>query len=176
MKLVILDRDGVINEENDEYILSADDWIPIKGSLEAISEAKRLGFYVVVISNQSAIGRGWMSIQTLNSINRNMQSELFKLGGKVDLFTFCPHSPSRQCDCRKPNTKLLENFKNRMGLDLAGVPFVGDRISDIETAKKVGASPILVRSGKPITEDPVDIPIFNNLSEALEETIFERST
>ena len=174
MKLIILDRDGVINEEKNEYILTADDWTPIPGSLEAISKAKRLGFYIVVISNQSAIGREWMSMESLNLINRKMQLELSKLGGTVDIFLFCPHSPTHHCSCRKPSPTLLETFKERMGLDLTDVPFVGDRITDVETAEKVGAFPALVNSGKPIDLLPEGVPIYENLAEALENIVFGR--
>ena len=94
MKPLILDRDGVINKERDDYILSPKDWTPIKGSLEAISKAKSQGFYIIVVSNQSALGRGWMSIEDLNSINRKMQSTLAKFGGRIDAFLFCPHEPA----------------------------------------------------------------------------------
>ena len=173
MKLLILDRDGVINEEREQYILSANDWKAIPGSLEAISRAKNMGFYIVVISNQSALGRGWMSMDDLNSINRLMQSELAKFGGKIDIFLFCPHPPEVNCDCRKPKVALLEKFKRRIGRDLGTVPFIGDRMSDIETAKLVGAHPILVRSGKPIGKVPANISVYADLSEALHETIFK---
>ena len=121
---------------------------PIKGSLEAISKAKNQGFYIIVVSNQSALGRGWMSIEDLNSINRKMQSALAKFGGKIDAFLFCPHDPADKCNCRKPKTALLDSFRARTGINYKDCPFVGDRISDIEVAKKIGARPILVHSGK----------------------------
>ena len=174
MKLIILDRDGVINEEKNEYILSPEDWTPIPGSLEAISKAKNLGFYIVVISNQSAIGRKRISVESLNLINRKMQFALSKLGGAVDIFLFCPHAPTDDCNCRKPKATLLQDFKERMGLNLTGVPFVGDRITDVETAEKAGAFPVLVNSGKLVVQPPEGVPIFENLAEALENIVFER--
>ena len=176
MKPLILDRDGVINEESDDYILSPKDWTPIKGSLEAISKAKNQGFYIIVVSNQSAIGRGWMSIENLNSINRKMQSALAKFGGKIDAFLFCPHSPDDNCDCRKPKTALLDSFQLRTGINYKDCPFVGDRISDIEAAKKIGARPILVNSGKAIPTPPPEVLMFDDLATAMQEILFNQTT
>ena len=175
MKPLVLDRDGVINEESDDYILSPDDWIPIPGSLEAISKAKNQGFFIIVVSNQSAIGRGWMTIEDLNSINLKMQSALAKFGGKIDAFLFCPHLPAENCDCRKPKSALLDSFRQRTGIDFKNCPFVGDRITDIEVAKKIGAKPILVTSGKTNFKRPPEVPVFDNLFLALEETLFKET-
>ena len=176
MKPLILDRDGVINEESDDYILSPKDWIPIEGSLEAISKAKSQGFYIIVVSNQSALGRGWMSIEDLNSINQKMQSALAKFGGKIDAFLFCPHKPADNCDCRKPKTALLDSFRLRTGINYKDCPFVGDRISDIEVAKKIGARPILVSSGKATSTPPPEVLIFDNLAIAIQEILFNQTT
>ena len=173
MRPLILDRDGVINKERDNYILSPEEWEPIPGSLEAIARAKSLGFYIIVISNQSAIGRGWMSVDTLNLINQKMQRKLAKLGGKIDIFLFCPHLPTDNCDCRKPSATLLNNLKSRMEIDFTGCLLVGDRISDLEVAQKIGARPILVESGKSICHPPPRIAIFKDLSTALKKTLFK---
>jgi D-glycero-D-manno-heptose 1,7-bisphosphate phosphatase len=148
MKLIVLDRDGVINEESDAYIKSADEWIPVAGSLEAIARLNHAGYRVIVASNQSGLARGLFSIDDLNAIHRKMQRALSLLGGHVDAVFFCPHGPDASCHCRKPATGLLEDIGRRLEVDMGGIPVVGDSWRDIQTARGVGAQPVLVLTGR----------------------------
>ncbi len=148
-KLVILDRDGVINEDRDDYIKSADEWVPIPGSLEAIARLHREGWRVLVASNQSGVGRGLFDMPTLNAIHLKMQKALAGAGGRVDAIFFCPHAPEEHCACRKPKPGLFRDIATRHGLDdLAGVPAVGDSRRDLLSAQQLGCELHLVRSGK----------------------------
>jgi D-glycero-D-manno-heptose 1,7-bisphosphate phosphatase len=146
--LIILDRDGVINYDSDEFIKSPDEWIPIPGSLEAIAHLNRAGYQVVVASNQSGLARGLFDLSTLDQIHKKMRDELAQVGGVIEAILFCPHGPDENCLCRKPKPGLLEEIAKRFHSDLAGVPAVGDSERDIEAAQTVGAWPILVRTGK----------------------------
>ena len=148
MRLLILDRDGVINEESDAFIKSAKEWHPISGSLEAIARANRAGYRVVVISNQSGLARGMFSIDALNCIHHEMHKRLAAVGGAIDAVFFCPHGPDDGCDCRKPRPGLLHAVARRLRTSLHGIPLVGDRHSDILAAQRVGASPVLVQTGR----------------------------
>lgn len=147
MKLVILDRDGVINEDSDDYIKSPAEWRPIPGSLEAIVKLKHAGFRVVVASNQSGLARGLFDYDTLFAIHDKMSRMLADLGCQLDGIFFCPHGPDEGCACRKPKTGLLEDIARRFGRSISGIPFVGDSPSDIDAARAAGALPILVRTG-----------------------------
>lgn len=148
MKLIILDRDGVINYDSDEYIKSPDEWMPIPGSLDAIARLKCAGYTVVIASNQSGVGRGLFDLPTLQRIHDKMQREVSGAGGKIDTIFFCPHKPDDHCACRKPKPGLLRDIAERYNCDLKGVPAVGDSLRDIEAAQAVGARPVLVRTGK----------------------------
>ena len=148
MKLVILDRDGVINEDSDEYIKSADEWEPIPGSLEAIARLNQSGYHVAVVTNQSGISRGLFSIETLHEMHEKMSHLLQAHGGQIDTVSFCPHGPDDGCPCRKPSPGMLLQLAERLGIDLRGVPFVGDALRDIQAATQAGATPFLVRTGK----------------------------
>jgi len=148
MKLIVLDRDGVINEESDAYIKSADEWVPLPGSLEAIARLNHAGYRVIVASNQSGLARGLFSIDDLNAIHRKMQRALSHLGGHVDAVFFCPHAPDANCHCRKPATGLLEDIGTRLQVEMTGVPVVGDSWKDVQTARGVGARPVLVLTGR----------------------------
>src|SRR3990172_1958929 len=130
MKLLILDRDGVINEEADDFVKSPEEWRPIPGSLEAIARASRAGCRVVVASNQSGLGRGLYSIETLNQIHQKMLLELAAVGGSIEAIFFCPPTPEDDCDCRKPKAGLFEDIARRLRVSLTNVPIVADRISD----------------------------------------------
>jgi len=170
MKLIILDRDGVINEDSDDFIKSADEWVPIHGSLEAISLLNRAGYRVIVISNQSGLGRGLFDIQTLNSIHEKMQQCLSVLGGHIESIFFCPHTPDDNCDCRKPKAGLFHDLQHRLNVSLNDVPVVGDSLRDLEAARVVSASPILVRTGKGEAtlaqgKGLDDVPVFADLAE-----------
>jgi D-glycero-D-manno-heptose 1,7-bisphosphate phosphatase len=146
-KLVVLDRDGVINEDSDGYIKSVAEWIPIPGSLDAIAALTRAGFDIAVVTNQSGIGRGLYSERTLTAIHRHMQAAVARAGGAIAGIYYCPHRPEDNCECRKPRTALLERLARDRGTSLVGVPLIGDKLSDIRAAEAVGARPILVRTG-----------------------------
>lgn len=147
MKLVILDRDGVINYDSDAYITTADEWQPIPGSLEAIAALNNAGVRVVVASNQSGIGRGLFDIQALNRIHRKMHGLLSRLGGHLDGVFFCPHSPEAECDCRKPKPGLYLDVIDRFAVAASEVWVIGDRERDLYPAWSIGATPVLVRTG-----------------------------
>jgi len=148
MKLIILDRDGVINFDSDQFIKSPDEWKPIPGSLEAVARMNQAGYRVVVATNQSGIGRGLFDMPTLNAIHDKLHKSLALVGGRIDAIFFCPHTNDAKCDCRKPNGGLLEEIALRYGTSLAGVPAVGDSLRDLQAAARVGAKPILVLTGK----------------------------
>lgn len=147
MKLVILDRDGVINYDSEHYIKSAEEWRPIPGSLEAIALLNRKGYIVVVATNQSGIGRGLYGEEALTEIHRKMHLALEQVGGKIEKIFYCPHLPTMACECRKPAPGLLKQIAAHYNCDLTGVPFVGDSLRDVRAACAVGCLPILVRSG-----------------------------
>jgi len=145
--LVVLDRDGVINEDSDDFIKSPDEWRPIPGSLEAIALLHRAGVRVAVVTNQSGIGRGLYTEQTLAAIHRRMVAAVEAVGGRLAGVYYCPHHPDDGCDCRKPKTALLRRLERELALPVAGAPFIGDRPTDVAAARAVGARPILVRTG-----------------------------
>lgn len=148
MKLIILDRDGVINHDSPEYIKSPEEWRPIPGSLEAIALLSQAGYRVLVATNQSGIGRGLFEMAALNAIHDKMHRALGLAGGRVDGIFYCPHAQDAGCNCRKPKPGLLEEIAHRFGVDLDGVPFIGDSLHDLQAATAVGAQPILVLTGK----------------------------
>jgi len=148
MKLVILDRDGVINEDSDEFIKSPDEWHAIPGSLEAIARLNRAGYSVIVITNQSGLARGLFDIETLNAIHDKMHKQLAALSGYVESILFCPHRAEDNCDCRKPKAGLYLDLQTRLNFSLSGVPSVGDSLRDMQAAREVGALPVLVKTGK----------------------------
>jgi len=169
-KYVLLDRDGVINIDSDDYIKSPEEWQPIEGSLEAIALLNKNGFKVVVISNQSGIARGYYSLATLNAMHDKMRRLLAEKGGKIEAIYFCPHAPNEHCLCRKPKIGLLELFSREKNYPLKNIFFVGDSLSDMKAAEAVSALPLLVKTGKglkTLSENPyLTIPIFNNLYDA----------
>lgn len=146
-KLIILDRDGVINHDSDDYIKSPEEWRPIHGSLEAIAALHRAGYTVVVVTNQSGVGRGMYSEATLAAIHEKMLAAVEAAGGRLARIFYCPHSPEAGCDCRKPLPGMLTRVEEELGLSPVGAPLIGDKESDLELARRVGARPILVRSG-----------------------------
>ncbi len=148
MKLIILDRDGVINEDSDQYIKSIDEWRPIPGSLEAIARLNQHDYKVVVATNQSGVARGLFGLDTLNRMHAKMLRLLAEIGGEIDGIFFCPHAPEEHCACRKPKAGLLLDIARRFDMALTDVPVVGDSLRDLEAARLVDASPILVRTGK----------------------------
>jgi len=148
MKLVILDRDGVINQDSDQFIKNPEEWKPIPGSLEAIARLNHAGYRVVVASNQSGIGRGLFDMGALNAINDKMYRALGQVGGRIDALFYCPHAAEADCDCRKPKPGMFLDIAQRFNVDLAGVPSVGDSLRDLQAAAAAGAQPMLVLTGK----------------------------
>jgi D-glycero-D-manno-heptose 1,7-bisphosphate phosphatase len=148
MKLVILDRDGVINHDSDQYIKSPEEWIPIDGSPEAIARLNQWGYRVVVATNQSGVGRGLFDMDTLNAIHDKMRRVVTQAGGRIDAVFFCPHTNADKCNCRKPKAGMMEDIAARFRCDMADVPVIGDSLRDLQAAAAVGAQPYLVLTGK----------------------------
>ena len=148
VKLVILDRDGVINRDSDQFIKTPDEWRAIPGSLEAIARMNHAGFRVVIATNQSGVGRGLFEMSTLNAIHEKMHRALSQAGGHIDAVFFCPHTADSDCECRKPKTGMLKEIGVRFGVDLTGVPVIGDSLRDLLAAEACGAQPILMLTGK----------------------------
>jgi D-glycero-D-manno-heptose 1,7-bisphosphate phosphatase len=179
MKLIILDRDGVINEDSDEYIKGPDEWVPLPGSLDAIARLNHAGYSVAVASNQSGLARGYFDIDTLSSMHHKMQDMLQRVGGKVDAIFFCPHAPDDGCECRKPKPGLLRQIGERFQTPLTDVLFVGDTESDIKAARAAGATPVIVRTGKGgATLQAMEkrkqlngIPAYNNLAAVVDDLL-----
>jgi len=172
MKLVILDRDGVINHDSEQFIKSPEEWKPIPGSLAAIARLNQAGYRVVVASNQSGIGRGLLDTDTLMAIHDKMHKALALVGGRIDAIFFCPHTNADNCECRKPKPGLLKEIAARFNADLAGVPAIGDSLRDLQSALAVGAQPMLVLTGKGRkTQDDPDLPpgtpVFADLAAAV---------
>ena len=147
LKLVVLDRDGVINHDSDAFIKSPAEWKPIDGSLEAIALLSQHGFTVAVASNQSGVARGLLDRRTLHSVHRKMRRAVRKAGGAIDRIVYCPHHPDDSCDCRKPEPGLLRRLERHYGTNLSGIPVIGDSERDLVAAKAVGARPMLVLTG-----------------------------
>lgn len=146
--LIILDRDGVINEDRDDYVKSPEEWVPVPGSLDAIARLTHSGWSVVVATNQSGIERGLFDINTLHAIHNKMTDAVAEAGGRIDGIFFCPHAPDTGCRCRKPATGLYEDIANRFGRPLTDVPVIGDSLRDLQAGHVMGASLWLVRTGK----------------------------
>jgi len=169
MKLIILDRDGVINFDSSQFIKSPEEWKPIPGSLDAIARLCQWGYRVVVATNQSGVGRGLFDMDTLNAINDKMIRAVSQVGGRIDAIFFCPHPADSTCECRKPKAGMLREIATRYNSDLKGVPAVGDSLRDLQAAVAVQAQPILVLTGKgEKTRNDPDLPdhtlIFPNLA------------
>ena len=178
MRLIILDRDGVINEDSDAYIKSPAEWIPIEGSLEAIARLNHAGYQVAVVTNQAGVARGLFDLDTLMRIHERMHHAAAAAGGNIDAVFFCPHGPDDDCDCRKPKPGLLRDGAQRLRVPLDGVPFVGDTLRDIQAAEAVGAQPILVRTGKGCgTEAELPTghgyPVYDDLAAAVDALLAE---
>ncbi|GAB3262521.1 HAD family hydrolase [Chitinimonas naiadis] len=148
MKLVILDRDGVINQDRDDFVKSEAEWVPIEGSLEAIALLNHAGWRVVIASNQSGIGRGFFGMAELNAMHDKLHRLLAGVGGRLDAIFFCPHTADMKCDCRKPKPGMYLDIAQRFDIRLENTPVIGDSLRDLEAAEAVGAEPILVRTGK----------------------------
>ncbi len=167
MKLIILDRDGVINYDSEKYIKSPDEWLPIPDSLEAISLLNHKGFTISIATNQSGINRGYYSHETLSAIHEKMHDSLNAVDGIIDSVFYCPHTPDEQCSCRKPQPGLLLQIAKHYQITLTNVPFVGDSYRDLEAAIAATCQPVLVKSGNGMEtlqqQDLATTPVFNNL-------------
>jgi D-glycero-D-manno-heptose 1,7-bisphosphate phosphatase len=148
VKLVILDRDGTINEDSDAYIKSVAEWRPIPGSLEAIARLSQAGYRLVVATNQSGIARGLFDTTTLVAIHDTLQRAAAQAGGRIDAFFFCPHAADSACQCRKPKPGMLVEIARRFNVSLGDTYMVGDAQRDVEAAAAAGARPVLVLTGK----------------------------
>ena len=173
MKLIILDRDGVINFDSDQFIKSPEEWKPIPGSLEAIARLTREGWRIVVATNQSGLARGLFEMATLNAIHAKMHRAVAQAGGRIEAVFYCPHAADMDCACRKPKPGLFDEIAARYGRDLRDVPAVGDSLRDLQAAASVGARPLLVRTGKgertlAAGGLPANTPVFADLGEAVD--------
>ena len=168
MKLVILDRDGVINHDSSNYIRSVEQWVPLPGSIDAIARLNQAGFTVAVATNQSGIGRGYYSLSILRAMHDKMQKLVAKKRGYISAICYCPHTPDDNCHCRKPRTGLVRSIEKTLNCSAKGAWFVGDSPCDLQTAKNAACKPVLVKTGnglltlaKGIDEN---IPVFDSLS------------
>ena len=168
MKLIILDRDGVINEDSEEYIKHPDEWTAIAGSLQAIARLHQAGWTVAIASNQSGLARGYFDVATLASIHQKLRRELAHFGGAIDAFFVCPHGPGDGCSCRKPLPGLFHDIAHRYDVSLAGVPAVGDSLRDLQASHAAGCTPWLVQTGNgPRTLAQGDLPRGTRLADSL---------
>jgi D-glycero-D-manno-heptose 1,7-bisphosphate phosphatase len=169
-RYVLLDRDGVINEDSDAFIKSPEEWRPIPGSLEAIALLNSHGFKVVVITNQSGIARGLFDLSMLERIHRKMRRLAAENGGVIEAVYYCPHGPEDECACRKPKAGLIKAFAAEYRAELHETVLVGDSLRDLQAAEAAGVRPILVKTGKgreTLTANPhLKIPVFDNLYDA----------
>ncbi len=181
MKIVILGRDGVINQHRINGVRTALEWEAIPGSLDAIARLNRAGYRVIVTTNQPGVAKGNPDLETLHSIHQKMNQAICTAGGVLDGLYFCPHDAAEQCHCRKPNTGLLEEIASRLHCDLQGIPFIGDGLNDLQAAAAAGATPILVRTGlgkktegQLLAHSP--IAVFDNLAAAVDQLLLEMET
>lgn len=171
MKIVILDRDGVINEDSPHYVKSVAEWQPIAGSLEAIARLCQSGYRVFVVSNQSGLGQGLFDYDAFFAMNDRLQELLAEVGGRIDGIFFAPDHPQQATDQRKPAPGMLLDLAKRLGLNLEAVPCVGDSLRDIEASRAAGARPVLVRTGngrKTEAEHPAalkGVSVYDNLAD-----------
>ncbi|TCV84705.1 D-glycero-beta-D-manno-heptose 1,7-bisphosphate 7-phosphatase [Sulfurirhabdus autotrophica] len=179
-KLVILDRDGVINYDSDHFIKTPDEWKPIPGSLEAIARLNQAGYRVVLATNQSGVGRGLFDMAMLNAIHDKMHKLLGQHGGRIDALFYCPHAADSKCACRKPSPGMFEEIAKRFNMGLEGVPAIGDSLRDLQAAAAMGAQPILVKTGKgektlAAGGLPENTPVFDDLAAAVKHLLSQAS-
>ena len=170
--LVILDRDGVINHDSDDFIKSAQEWLPLPGSIESIAKLSSAGYTIAVATNQSGIARGLFDENTVAAMHDKLRELVAEAGGRVDHIVFCPHGPDDNCDCRKPKPGMYRQIAEHFGVSLEGVPVVGDSLRDLEAAVAAGAQPMLVRTGygktteESLTNELALVPVFDDLAGA----------
>lgn len=180
MKLIILDRDGVINHDSPDYIKTPDEWHPIEGSLEAIARFHQAGWKVVVASNQSGLARNLFDAPTLTKIHNKMRDSLVSLGGSIDAFFICPHGPDDHCNCRKPKPGLFHDIAQRFDINLQGVPAVGDSLRDLQASHASGCQPWLVETGNGIKTRkqgglPEHVKFAHNLADVADQLLTPQS-
>jgi len=174
-KIIVLDRDGVINEDSDDFIKSADEWLPVAGSIEAIKRLKKAGWIVAVATNQSGIKRGYYSRQTLSGMHQKFMQLLD--GEKIDWISYAPYLSEDNSPARKPGTGMLKAIEQRFNCNLQNAPMVGDTLADIKVARAMGMQPILVKTGKgqrtlESGHDVLkDIPIYESLQQVVEDLL-----
>ena len=175
MKLLILDRDGVINYDSDAYIKSVEEWQPLPGAIEAIAQLSKAGWTVAIATNQSGIARGYYDVATLDAMHARLRTLVAEQGGEVGLIVYCPHGPDAGCACRKPKPGMLQTIANHYGADLAQCWFVGDSLGDLQAAQAVDSQPVLVKTGKGLQtlakELPVNTLVFDDLAAVAAELI-----
>ncbi len=178
MPLLILDRDGVINQDSDEYIRSVSDWKPIPGSIEAIADLARAGNHSAVATNQSGLSRGYFTLDDLEEIHALLRRQVEDCGGTISGIFYCPHLPEEGCDCRKPAIGLLQAIERELQLPVQGAFFIGDSMKDLQAASAYGCKPMLVTTGKGVAtlrrlqsgdttvDFPLEIPVYRDLADA----------
>lgn len=172
MKLIILDRDGVINVDSDEYVKHPDEWHPLPGSLEAIARLTRAGWKVVVASNQSGLARGYFDAAALNAMHLKCRELLRPLGGAIEAIFVCPHGPDDGCDCRKPEPGMFRDIARRFDISLDGVPAVGDSLRDLQASAAAGCTPWLVATGNGLTtRQSPDLPANTRFAKDLADVV-----
>ena len=175
-KLIVLDRDGVINEDLERPVVSVDEWVPVEGSLEAIARLYQAGWSVAVATNQSGIGLGKLDLATLHDIHHKMHEQTTQAGGRIDVVAFCPHTDSDACACRKPAPGMLYTISERLGVDLTNVIMVGDSLHDMQAAMAAAAKPVIVRTGKGLNtldkhKGLEHIPAYDDLASYVDELL-----
>ena len=188
MKLIILDRDGVINHDRSDYVKSADECVPVDGSIEAIARLHQAGYTVVVATNQSGLARGIFDLDDLEAIHHKLTRLVEEQGGEISAIFYCPHAPEDNCKCRKPKTGLLDAIEAEFNTSVEGVHFVGDTLRDVQAGESKGCKPMLVKTGKGTatledlqqTTDPematllTRLPVFENLAAAADELLSQQ--
>jgi D-glycero-D-manno-heptose 1,7-bisphosphate phosphatase len=177
-QIIVLDRDGVINKDRDDFIKSPDEWEALPGSLEAIARLNAAGFRVVIATNQSGIERGLLNTETLIAIHAKMFQELSRAGGRIDAIFFCPHTADSECECRKPKPGMFYAIEERFHTSLHNAPCVGDSLRDLQAGVAVGAAPILVKTGKgakTLKEGnlPVGTQVFDDLAAVADKLVLK---
>ena len=186
MPLLILDRDGVINEDSDDYIRSPAQWRPLPGSIEAIADLSRAGYIIAIATNQSGLARGYLGLDELEAIHAMLCSQVEEAGGHIAGIFYCPHLPDAGCGCRKPATGLLTAMAAELGLSPRGAIFIGDSLKDLQAARSFGCRPVLVKTGKgtdthrvllsgeAAVADSTDIPVYDDLASAARDILREQ--
>ncbi|GAA3896314.1 D-glycero-beta-D-manno-heptose 1,7-bisphosphate 7-phosphatase [Halomonas cibimaris] len=168
-RLIMLDRDGVINQDSDAYVKTINEFVVYPQAVDAIARLSRAGYAVAVATNQSGIARGYFNITTLEQMHAHLHAQIAKAGGRLDAVAYCPHGPEDGCSCRKPLPGLLYQLRDRLGLEtLAGSWMVGDSLRDLQAGTAAGARPALVRTGKGARTEArcyaADTPVFDDLA------------